>query len=322
MIKKVQIKNFQSHESTELDLVPGINVILGRSQAGKTAMLRGLLWLVTNRPGGLRFRSHFAKKSLPTEVRVVLSMKSKNREQQLALSKSPSNKATYSVGKSSFQGFGQGVPKEVQEALNINPDINIHQQLDAPFLITATPSEAARVINKATRLENVGKWLSQLTKLGRSANKEMSLVGDDIKDIKDELSCFDDLDDLEKDVEELGALERDVDSLESAIDLVGELIDDLEQWDERIMVSKQILHSGKDVDEAFELIGLIRKTEKDMLFVEQLIGDVKTAEHSFEDAQTVYNTQSKALVEFLTKLKRCPLCFNEIDDVEEVLKRL
>ena len=39
MIKSIQLKNFQSHRDTTLRLSPGVNVIVGDPQNGKTAIL-------------------------------------------------------------------------------------------------------------------------------------------------------------------------------------------------------------------------------------------------------------------------------------------
>lgn len=48
-IKSIIIKNFQSHANTELELCDGVNVILGNSDVGKTAILRALGWIFLDR---------------------------------------------------------------------------------------------------------------------------------------------------------------------------------------------------------------------------------------------------------------------------------
>jgi len=56
MIKYLQIQNFQSHKDSLLEFDPGVNVIVGSSDSGKTAVIRALRWLVWNRPSGDAFR--------------------------------------------------------------------------------------------------------------------------------------------------------------------------------------------------------------------------------------------------------------------------
>ena len=78
MIKQINIKNFQSHKSTQLKLDPGVNVIVGSSDSGKTAIIRAYLWVVDNRPLGNAFVSHWAldekgKQKEPTSVSIIVN---------------------------------------------------------------------------------------------------------------------------------------------------------------------------------------------------------------------------------------------------------
>jgi predicted phosphodiesterase len=49
-LERLVLENFQSHLRTELKLVPGLNVILGESNQGKSAIIRALHWLLFNEP--------------------------------------------------------------------------------------------------------------------------------------------------------------------------------------------------------------------------------------------------------------------------------
>ena len=61
MIDKIKIENIQSHKNTELNLSNGINVIVGSSNNGKSAILRALYWAIYNRPLGIdTLCSHWA----------------------------------------------------------------------------------------------------------------------------------------------------------------------------------------------------------------------------------------------------------------------
>ena len=55
MISRVCLQNFQSHEESELELSPGINVIVGSSNSGKSAIVRAMEGVRTNRPWGTSF---------------------------------------------------------------------------------------------------------------------------------------------------------------------------------------------------------------------------------------------------------------------------
>jgi exonuclease SbcC len=55
MIERLQIKNFQCHESLKIKLDPKITAIVGPSDVGKSAILRAIRWVATNRPRGDSF---------------------------------------------------------------------------------------------------------------------------------------------------------------------------------------------------------------------------------------------------------------------------
>src|SRR5687767_10377413 len=67
-LKQIRLSNFQSHADTTVDLHPGVNVIIGHSNVGKSAIFRALNWVLRNRPSGTGFIRHGQK-----EVEVTIS---------------------------------------------------------------------------------------------------------------------------------------------------------------------------------------------------------------------------------------------------------
>jgi len=57
MLKTLRGENFQSWRELLMTLSPGVNVIVGESDAGKSAIMRMLRLLITNRPSGDAYRS-------------------------------------------------------------------------------------------------------------------------------------------------------------------------------------------------------------------------------------------------------------------------
>ena len=54
-IKNLRIINFQSHKNTTMNFSNGLNVIVGESDVGKTAIIRALKWVLFNEPKGASF---------------------------------------------------------------------------------------------------------------------------------------------------------------------------------------------------------------------------------------------------------------------------
>ena len=138
MIKKIWLKNFQSHENTHLEFEKGINSIIGNSDSGKTAIIRALLWVFTNRPLGDSIISNWADEvavgvRFSEGVEIIRRRNKdfngyilKNRDKQLE-----------------FKAIGTDVPEEIRQVINMN-SINIQKQFDSPFLLADTPGEVAR----------------------------------------------------------------------------------------------------------------------------------------------------------------------------------
>ena len=51
-IKKIILENFQSHKYSVIELNEELNVIVGPSDSGKSAIIRGLKWALYNEPSG------------------------------------------------------------------------------------------------------------------------------------------------------------------------------------------------------------------------------------------------------------------------------
>lgn len=207
MIKSLRLKNFQSHENTELEFCDGINAILGESLSGKTAIIRALLWLFFNRPSGFRFHSDFDK-SGETRVEVKLS-----NEVEIFHEKT-SGGSVYGISADGqpakiFSSVGQGVPDIIQSALNIR-EINISEQLDKPFLIADSASEIGKVFNRITKAEQVDSWILSLTSKIGVQKKISAKISDEILSVNKEVSSFDWIDSIREEIISLKALDSKV----------------------------------------------------------------------------------------------------------------
>src|SRR4030042_1376232 len=128
MLNSLKIENFQSHKNTFLEFSPGINIISGSSNNGKTAILRALHWTFFNRPQGIAFKSTFSDKKETCKVSLIINDTEITRERNNSIN-------SYQVGSSLFTTIGNDVPSEVSSAINIS-ELNIQSQFEKHFLIT------------------------------------------------------------------------------------------------------------------------------------------------------------------------------------------
>jgi len=218
-MKTIKIKNFQSHKGTQLNLHENVNIIVGQSSSGKTAIFRAIEWLNTNRPLGTRFITHGEK-----EANIQID--------KVAGSKNANGKSVYSISGDTYSA-GSNVPDVVTQALNLS-ELNFQNQLSEHFLITSSPGEVARTFNRILNIEQVDDYVSKLAKQVNTANTLIKDKTERIESLTNKIKDLGYLDDLQKkvlDVEErvklLTEVKLGVNNLTEAIKKVRELEIDL-----------------------------------------------------------------------------------------------
>lgn len=202
MITKVEIENFQSHKKAELEFVPGTNVIIGKSDAGKSAIFRAINWVISNRPLGDAFCSEWGG-----ETKVILYTSEGDVVERV---RTPSRNE-YIINGVTLKAFGMEVPEEVTQVLRMDIH-NVQAQMDPFFLLGATPGEASRLLNKAASLEDIDVVTSKLKSAVSSINNEIAHLTKELDKSKEALTEYDALPDIEV---LLSTIEKEQDAKES-----------------------------------------------------------------------------------------------------------
>jgi len=152
MIKSLKIKNIQSHKNTLIEFDKGVNMVIGGSDKGKSAIFNALYWVVFNRPLGEQHRSWWKGTMLSKVEFFDNSFISLSRKQQNVY-KIKTDKDVLE-----YKAFGQEPPKEVLDIFNIDRKINIQQQLERGvpiFLLSESPGDVARFFNKVANIDKI-----------------------------------------------------------------------------------------------------------------------------------------------------------------------
>lgn len=188
MISQLTIKNFQSHKNTELAFRSGVNCVIGPSDSGKSAILRALLWVATNRPSGESFRSNWGG---DTRVEVRTS----DRNSIVRIRGKGSNQ--YILDECILSGIGTDVPAEVVKVLNLS-SVNIQHQLDAPFLLSETTGEVARQLNAIANLDIIDAATTNIAREVRRHTDDEKTHSLELFRITEEMKPYTDLPEQEE----------------------------------------------------------------------------------------------------------------------------
>lgn len=173
-IKKVRIQGFQSHLDSTFTLSPGLNVITGPSDAGKTAIIRALRWLAFNEPQGEAFIHTIRDTDGNITQSAEQATVTVEFDNGITISKTRrKGKTVYTHSAYPNPWEKAELPLEIKESLglikqsygdNFDTCLNFAYQLDPPFMLSETGSTGAKVLGKLAGTEVVDKSIGVVVK--------------------------------------------------------------------------------------------------------------------------------------------------------------
>ena len=208
---------FQCHETLTLDLQPGVNVVYGHTGAGKTACIRALHWLCLGGPSGGFTKHGSGEVRVKTIIdgRTVRRIKSRDRN-------------SYKLDRKTFDAVKRDVPEEIARLLDVTR-VNFQLQLDPPFLLSASPPERARMLNRVVSLDLIDSTLSRLESRVRSDESAYKRAEDDLDAARARVTRLEWLQDAEEDFADLVCLSQELEQKSHRIANMAKLHDEATQ---------------------------------------------------------------------------------------------
>jgi exonuclease SbcC len=288
MLKKILIENFQSHKKSEFDFVPGVNVIIGASDTGKSAIFNAINWVVTNRPLGESFRSEWGG-----DTKVIIYTDS---DEQVSRGRTQSTNE-YVINDVPLTAFKSDVPQAVLDILQLDA-YSIQSQMDSPFLLSLSPGEAAKLLNKAASIDEIDSSIASLRKALHQINSDIEYNSKELERYNKEIGQYNNLPELEDQViaveklfKEKGDLMRRASTLNSlhrevkGLHLRLHSLDYLSETIDPLLISAEGLEiQRKEVKEKqTNLMGICRNIKRLMGNVAEVDDRVKALEKEYSD---------------------------------------
>lgn len=274
MIESVKIKNFQSHKNTSLEFHKGVNVIVGDSDQGKTAILRALRFAIWNQPLGDRFRSRWGGDTIveiATNGNTITRIKTDNQNEYVL-----NDEIT-------FKALRTGVPDEIQSALNLS-DINTQYQLDGHYLLSRTPGEVAAHFNKVAKLESIDISRKNIQSDLKKSVMEYDIKKKSLTDKIEELEKYKYLEKAEIELENIELLEKERNTLANSISFLKKTLTRVYEIKQEIRENKKYVLKEKQVDKILSLIQ--KRKEKTIEFnkLKAILEHWKSASQDINDS--------------------------------------
>lgn len=283
MLKKVKIENFQSHKKSELEFDEGLNVIIGTSDSGKSAIIRSLKKVITNRPSGDDFRSDWGGETsikIDTEEGNEITFK-QDKSKEYILNELPP-----------FKAIGQDVPSEIQTALNID-EVNTQFQHDTPFLLTKTPGEVANYFNKIANLEKINIGQSNTKKWINAINSTINNKLEDLKKKQDELIQYENIDEIETKLEVLESLESIKTQYAKALNDLEKLLSAIYDVDYKLEQYMYVDQMEEDVNALIELVKTKNEIKENLQNLSDIVNSIKSFNRKLAQSEKILSLESK-----------------------------
>ncbi len=305
MFSKLLLKNFRSHKDTLIHLFPGLNVLTGTSCYGKTNIQRALDLLAFNKPSGYRYHSRFAGKA-PTEVHAETD---EGNEVSVIKHKTTS-KSHFLVNGAQYKGLKKSqIPDEVTTALNLG-EINFQRAHTKHYLITSTPAEIAKEINRVTGLGIGDVWVSDLAKLINKQKQQITFNEDQLSSKKQSLKAYEQLEDVTDLIKNIDKLKLKLEQLEDELNDMNVALDLLKTSKVVNAASNKLTLAEKKLNSIEELSNKLEALTEEL----ELIDEYFEQKEEDDNITIEYEKTKLHLIFLLRKTGKCPLCLSDVTE--------
>lgn len=293
-INEIFVEGFQSHTNSHFNLGNGLNVITGPSDSGKTAILRAVRWIAFNEPQGEAFVNESvgqATVAIHLDNGIIISKHRRKGKTSYRIQSDPGDEG--SVFEKSE------VPEEVKQLLGITKQtfgdfvtaLNFAFQLEAPFLISETPSSGAKVLGKLAGTEAVDLAVKSVSKDTYAARQERLLAEKEIERLAGSLLEYLDVDDKVQQLKTAESLMEHVEELHKKKEVLKEISHMYTSRKQKYIAAWEF---EKRLEEVPVLILIIEQTEKDQQRLQTLLDLQKR----YESLSTAKKTLTETLKQF------------------------
>ncbi len=280
-ITEIDIRYFQGHVHTTLNLCGGINAIIGNSSAGKSAAaIKAVEWVAKGTVAGvapvkfgksihhesIHGLSKKTKKNPEGTVKIMdntivnikfddghIIKKSKGKDPCTYLITYPESLMPFEEGVNPLPltAPGVGVPEEVSDIFGFSK-MNHANQWEGMFLVFDTPGEIARTLNEIVDMVLPDKLLSTFRADKKSTKAKRGVVTKDIKLLTQDLKEFETLDEIKESLSALAGLE---DKLENGTQRIIDITATIAEF---LLVSNK-LNAFSNIEEQLVSLDALKK---------------------------------------------------------------
>ena len=316
MINSINIKNFESHKDTYIELDPGCNIVLGESDEGKSSIVRAIKWNSHNRPQGDGYRSDSLDPKNKKDKVKLTEVKIDYDGTSIVRARDAGSINHYVIdNQEPLKALRSDIPDEIQEITRMK-SVNMQTQhpSDQYFLIGDRPGQVAKEFNKVAGLVVMDKASADINSKVRSCNSLIKISKNEIESRTEEIENTAWVDSAEKLSKKLNDFELRLNDVRLDCHELNLMIYDIEKTDNEIAEYEDVEEAGKTLRKLKKLNPLISEKKYELNELQELILALNNADSELNMTHDINNAS--------TTLKRLNSEQSKITDTRNEIREL
>ena len=285
---KLVLKNFRVHAAKTLEFTPGVNVLVGDNDKGKSTVLKAIRWVTFNRPVGnsmVRWGKKECSVSISTEKHEVSRFKGGENGYQVD-------------GGEPSRAVGTEVPKEVQDALRLD-SVNFQAQIDPPFWLSLSAPEVAQEMNRIIDLSIIDRSMTNAAGKLRDATSRLKALNELHEAVQVKIGRLRWLPAAEARAKEALRCEQEASAKHSEAQRISRLVRDVRE-------AQEATESVPDLSKVGPVIEKLKQVRSEAKSLERLIERIKVEQENLWRVRSEAEAAEKEADRIKPKL--CPAC--------------
>ncbi len=276
MILQTTIKNYLSHKNTIIDFCPGVNIITGPSDAGKSSVLRPMIWNITNRPTGDGMRNWDCDENDAISCRISTpeGFVEKCRQQNKVIYRLDSNSAQMT-----FEAFKTDIPDEVSTFFDFS-EFNYQSQHSPYFLLNESGGTIATKLNNLVGLSIIDTMFKNLNSLATSSKKSSEKEGEAAQRLQEQIEALAYIDKVKKKLDEIALLVTEYEERQAKLLSLSSTIIGYKKAQEEIDSHKPIISLKEQKTALLKDIEIYEAKKKNLASLAAVISRYKQCEET------------------------------------------
>ncbi len=244
MLTAIHLEQFMAHEATSIELAPGVTVITGPNNIGKSAVVEALRYLLYNPAPKhvIRHGAHEAVVRLVLDSGEVVTWRRQDRHASYLL-EAPGQPPQ------EYHKFGREVPEEIRSLLRLEQvvtdsgdriDIHLGNQREPIFLLDRPGSQAAGFFAASTEADYLLKMQQALKRRREEARREQTRLAAELEALEAELAQLEPLAALDAALREAEAVYELIAATQRQLPGWQALLDNLAETSGRLQLARSM----------------------------------------------------------------------------------